>query len=69
MLGDFSVQVLELRITETAAGGLVGIASAYFIFSTGTRATFIEKVDDYFDRLVDVIDEAIGSVIAPGGRD
>jgi uncharacterized membrane protein YccC len=68
LLGDFSAPVLELRITETAAGGLVGIASAYFIFSTGTRATFIEKVDEYFDRLVDVIDEAIGSVIAPGGR-
>ena len=44
LLGDFSVQVLELRIAETAAGGVVGIASAYFIFSTGTRSTFVEKV-------------------------
>jgi uncharacterized membrane protein YccC len=68
LLGDFSVQVLELRIVETAAGGLVGIASAYFIFSTGTRATFIEKVDDYLDRMTDLIDAAIASVIAPGGE-
>ena len=56
LLGDFSVHVLELRIAETAAGGFVGIASAYFIFSTGTRDTFIEKVNDYLDRLTDLID-------------
>jgi uncharacterized membrane protein YccC len=68
LLGDFSVQVLELRIAETAAGGLVGIASAYFIFSTGTRATFIEKVTDYLDRMVDLIEVGIESVLAPGGE-
>ena len=68
LLGTFSVQVLELRIAETAAGGLVGIASAYFIFSTGTRTTFVEKVDDYLDRMVDLIDASIDSVCTPGGE-
>jgi uncharacterized membrane protein YccC len=68
LLGDFSVQVLELRIAETAAGALVGIASAYLIFSTGTRATFVEKVSDYFDRMVDLIDATITSVVTPGGQ-
>jgi uncharacterized membrane protein YccC len=68
LLGDFSVQVLELRIVETAAGGLVGIASAYFIFSTGTHATFVEKVNDYLDRMVDLIQAGIDSVLAPGGE-
>jgi uncharacterized membrane protein YccC len=68
LLGDFSIQVLELRIVETAAGGLVGIASAYFIFSTGTRATFVEKVNDYLDRMTDLIDAVIASVLAPGGE-
>jgi uncharacterized membrane protein YccC len=68
LLGDFSVQVLELRIAETAAGGLVGIASAFFVFSTGTRTTFIEKVDDYLDRMVDLIDAGITSVCTPGGE-
>jgi uncharacterized membrane protein YccC len=67
LLGDFSVHVLELRIAETAAGGLVGIASAYFIFSTGTRSTFVEKVEDYLDRMVDLIDASVDSVLAPGG--
>ncbi|CAN5390869.1 FUSC family protein [soil metagenome] len=68
LLGDFSVQVLELRIAETAAGGIVGIASAYFIFSTGTRDTFVEKVTDYLDEMIDLIDAGIESVIAPGGE-
>jgi uncharacterized membrane protein YccC len=68
LLGNFSVQVLELRIVETAAGGLVGIASAYLIFSTGTRATFTEKVNDYLDRMTDLIDAGIASVVAPGGE-
>jgi uncharacterized membrane protein YccC len=68
LLGDFSVQVLELRIAETAVGGLVGIASAFFVFSTGTRTTFIEKVDDYLDRMVDLIDAGITSVCTPGGE-
>ncbi|MHA3021306.1 FUSC family protein [Mycobacterium sp. BMJ-28] len=67
LLGNFSVEVLELRIAETAAGGAVGIASAYFVFTTGTRATFVEKTGDYFDRLTEVIDAGIDSVLAPGG--
>ncbi|MCV7133366.1 FUSC family protein [Mycobacterium hodleri] len=68
LLGDFSVQVLELRIAETAVGGVVGIASAYFIFSTGTRANFVEKVDVYLQRMTDLIDVATASVVAPGGE-
>ncbi len=68
LLGDFSVHVLELRIAETAAGGLVGIASAYFIFSTGTRATLVEKINDYLDRMTELIDAGIDSVVEPGGE-
>ena len=68
LLGDFSVKVLELRIAETAAGGLVGIAAAYFIFSTGTRATVVQKVDDYLDLLIGVVDACIDSVLAPGSQ-
>lgn len=67
LLGNFSIQVLELRVVETAVGGLVGIASAFFVFTTGTRATFIEKTGEYFDRLTEVIDAGIASVLAPGG--
>jgi uncharacterized membrane protein YccC len=65
LLGNFSLQVLELRIAETAAGALVGIASAYFIFSTKTRDTFAEKVDDYLDQMQQVIDTAVTAVLTP----
>ena len=68
LLGTFSIEVLELRIYETAAGGLVGIASAYFIFSTGTRTTMVDKIDDYLDLMIAIIDSSIGSVVEPGTR-
>ncbi|WP_041782771.1 FUSC family protein [Mycolicibacterium chubuense] len=68
LLGNFSLQVLELRIAETAAGGLVGVAAAYFVFSTKTRATFVEKVHEYLDRVQEVIDSSVDSVLAPGGE-
>lgn len=69
LLGTFSLQVLELRIAETAAGGLVGIASAYFIFTTKTRATFVEKVDDYLDQMEQVIDTAVTAVLTASDAD
>ncbi|MGX9671466.1 FUSC family protein [Mycobacterium sp. HM-7] len=69
LLGNFSAQVLEVRIAETAVGSLVGIASAYFVFSTKTRATFAEKVTDYLDRLEQVIEAAVAAVLAAGGAD
>lgn len=66
LLGTFSLEVLELRIYETAAGGLVGIASAYFVFSTGTRSTLVTKVENYLDRMSTIIDSSIDSVVEPG---
>jgi Fusaric acid resistance protein-like len=68
LLGAFSIQVLEQRVVETAVGGLVGIAAAYFIFSTGTRVTLIDKVDGYLDQMLDLIGASIDSVLAPGGE-
>lgn len=66
LLGNFSAQVLEVRIAETGAGSLVGIASAYFVFSTKTRATFAEKVNDYLDHMERVIDTAVTAVLIAG---
>ncbi|OUS83119.1 FUSC family protein [Rhodococcus sp. NCIMB 12038] len=66
LLGTFSIEVLELRIYETAAGGIVGIAAAYFILSTGTESTLISKIDDYLDQMTALIDTAIGAVVQPG---
>ncbi|MUL77588.1 FUSC family protein [Mycolicibacterium sp. CBMA 226] len=69
LLGNFSVQVLEVRIAETAVGSLVGIASAYFVFSTRTRDTFAEKVTEYLDRMERVIDTAVTAVLTVGDAD
>jgi uncharacterized membrane protein YccC len=66
LLGNFSAQVLEVRIAETAVGSLVGIASAYLIFSTKTRATFAEKVTGYLDQMERVIDTAVTAVLTAG---
>ena len=66
LLGNFSPQVLEVRIAETAVGSLVGIASAYFVFSTKTRATFAEKVNGYLDGMEQVIDTAVAAVLTAG---
>ena len=68
LLGDFSIHVLELRIAETAAGGAVGIASAYFVFTTGTRATLVDKVNDYLDQMTELIGTGIDSVLTPGSE-
>ncbi|SEB07055.1 MULTISPECIES: FUSC family protein [unclassified Mycobacterium] len=66
LLGNFSAQVLEVRIAETAVGSLVGIASAYFVFSTKTRATFAAKVNDYLDQMERVIGTAVTAVLDAG---
>ncbi|MFF1555647.1 FUSC family protein [Rhodococcus erythropolis] len=68
LLGTFSIEVLEVRIYETVAGGLVGIAAAYFIFSTGTRSTLTTKVDDYLDQMTAIIDTAIEAIARHGGE-
>ncbi len=69
LLGNFSPQVLEVRIAETAVGSIVGIASAYFIFSTKTRATFAAKVNDYLDLMDQVIDTAVTAVLTADAAD
>ena len=67
LLGTFSIEVLELRIVETAVGGAVGMASAYFIFSTSTRKTLVGNVDTYLERLDALIESSVESILAPGG--
>ncbi len=67
LLGVFSIEVLGLRIAETAVGAVVGLASAYFILATSTQGELEAKTVDYLDLLDEVISEAVESVAAPGG--
>ena len=66
LLGTFSIDVLELRIYETAVGAAMGIAAAFVILPVKTRATVVEKVDDYLTHMSELIDDSVESVLAPG---
>ena len=68
LLGTFSVQVLELRIYETAAGAAVGIAAAFLVLPTGTRSTVEEKLRDCLDSLDDLVRDATAAVCTGGGE-
>ena len=66
LLGVFSVGVLEVRIEETAAGALIGLASAYLILSTKTRVAVTEHALEYMDELAALIEASTDAVLAPG---
>ncbi|GAA4869614.1 FUSC family protein [Actinomycetospora straminea] len=56
LIGQFSVDVLVLRIEETIIGALASIVAAFLVLPRGTRAAFGEAVSD----LVDAIDRVLG---------
>ena len=66
MLGDLSGQVMELRIGETIAGAVIGVACAYLIFSSNSRPARLAKVAAFFGALDGVL--AAGRTRADGAR-
>ncbi|UZJ25215.1 FUSC family protein [Rhodococcus antarcticus] len=68
LLGTFSVQVLELRIYETAAGAAVGIAAAFLVLPTGTRSTVDGKLRACLDSLDDLVRDSVAAVGSGGGE-
>ncbi|MDG3012564.1 FUSC family protein [Rhodococcus sp. D2-41] len=70
LLGRFSIDVLELRIYETAVGAVVGIAAAYFVLPVKTRATFVDAVERYLAQMSELIEESVEAVLTRGdGQD
>lgn len=67
LLGTFSIDVLELRIYETAAGAAMGIIAAFLILPVRTRTTVTTMVTNYLDQMGALVDVSIESVLAPGG--
>lgn len=63
LLDKFSVEVLEIRVKETVAGAVIGIASAYFILPVRTRKTLIEDVDTYLEMLEGLIGDCVDSMV------
>ncbi len=68
VLGTFSVEVLELRLLETAAGAVVGIIAAFLVLPTRTRATVTGKLGAYLDRLDTLVDQSVHEVLQPSGK-
>lgn len=66
LLGVFSIDVLEVRVLETAAGALIGIASAFLILSTKTRGAVTELAFEFVDQLAELIEASVEAVLAPG---
>ncbi len=66
LLGQFSINVLALRIYETAAGAAMGILASFVVLPVRTRSTVQEKVEDYLTQMGELIDASVESVIAPG---
>ncbi|MEO6882239.1 MAG: FUSC family protein [Mycobacteriaceae bacterium] len=62
LLGTFSVQVLELRIVETAAGAVVGILAAFLVLPTRTRVDVDEKLNACLDALDTVVRDSVAAV-------
>ncbi|WP_127784089.1 FUSC family protein [Rhodococcus sp. X156] len=67
LLGVFSVDVLALRLEETAVGAAIGVAAGYLILPTRTRDTVVRSIDHYLDTLSTVIRGSVEQALAPAG--
>jgi uncharacterized membrane protein YccC len=59
LLGQFSIEVLALRLEETAIGVACGALVAHLVLPTRTRHTIQDKLADYANELCTLIDHAI----------
>ncbi|MGW0174696.1 FUSC family protein [Rhodococcus sp. NPDC003322] len=66
LLGEFSVDLLLVRIEETAVGAAVGVATAFLVLATSSRAVFVDAVDTYLARLSDLLDRCSGTAKGVG---
>lgn len=64
MLGVLHGSILELRITETIAGGVIGVLCAYLILSSNSHPALVAKVNAYFDALDELLQQASSSAAA-----
>lgn len=63
LIGQFSVQVLVLRIEETAIGAAASVVAAFLVLPRGTRAAFGEAVSDLVDAMDRVLLEATDRLV------
>jgi uncharacterized membrane protein YccC len=58
LLGTFSLQVLWIRVAETAVGAAAGILSAVIIVPVRTRSVLLDDVGEVLDDLREFVDRA-----------
>jgi hypothetical protein len=59
LLGRFSIHVLLLRLEETAAGAVIGIAVASLVLPNSTRGTVSGHAADFLSGLDELLDAAV----------
>jgi hypothetical protein len=67
LLGRFSIHVLVLRLEETAAGAVIGIAVASLVLPSSTRATVSRHVAEFLSGLDELLDAAVRDLVVGGG--
>jgi len=67
LLGRFSIDVLVVRLEETAAGAVIGIAVASLVLPNSTRATVSGHVAEFLSGLDELLDAAVRD-LAGGGE-
>jgi uncharacterized membrane protein YccC len=60
MLGQFKPELLVLRLEETAAGAVIGMAATTFVLPIRQRTAFKDQLDAFLDAMRDSIDVASG---------
>ncbi|WP_409492060.1 FUSC family protein [Amycolatopsis sp. cmx-11-12] len=60
LLGTFSLEVLWIRVAETAVGAAAGVLAAVVIVPVRTRAVMLDDVSALLDELDEFVDKAAG---------
>ncbi len=63
LLGTFSLEVLWIRVAETAVGAAAGILAAVVIVPVRTRAVMLDDVSTLLDELDEFVEKAAGLLI------
>jgi len=63
LIGQFSVEVLVLRVEETVIGAVASVVAAFLVLPRGTREAFGEAVGDLVDAMDRVLREATDRLV------
>ncbi|MFN2478885.1 MAG: FUSC family protein [Pseudonocardiaceae bacterium] len=66
LLGQFSIDVLVLRLEETLAGAVIGIAVAFLVLPSSTRGTVSGHVAEFLSELDELLDAAVRELVGLG---